>query len=110
MGWRRLQGEPPYMGRRRREALGRASLRAGGGDAYGTSLHGGPETLTGQASLRGLRDGGAVGRASLRAGGGGAYGTSLLTERASCAEALMDEPHYERIFFKGRRRLRDASL
>ena len=51
----------------------------------------------------------ALGRASLRAGGGGAYGTSLFTGRASCAEALMDEPPYERIFFTGRRRLRDAS-
>ena len=55
--------------------------------------------------------------ASLRGGGAyrdepyrDAYGTSLLTGRASCAEALMDEPPYERIFFTGRRRLRDASL
>ena len=101
------RGEPPYTGRRRRltehgtEALGRASLRAGGGDAYGTSLHGrrlrDEPPYARDASLRAealIRDEPYTGRRRLR--GGGAYGTSLLTERASCAEALMDEPHYER--------------
>ena len=124
-GRRRLRDKPPLTGRAslRHEPLARrhswtslltneSSLRAGG--AYGTPLMltGRPETLAGQASLRagggGLRDGGA--------------GTSLLTGRRR--RRLRDEPpygtsllrggthgraSYERIFFTGRRRLRDAS-
>eukprot|EP00439_Symbiodinium_sp_Y106_P084395 s155_g25.t1 len=98
------------------EALGRASLWAGGGGAYGTSL------LTGRSADYGkrlrdellrddvpsLRDGGGggglrdTGRASLRDASlrtGGAYGTSLLRaslrDEPPCAEALTDEPPYE---------------
>ena len=118
---RRLRDEPPYgTSLLRGGTHGRASLR--------TNLLYGPEALTGRllnaygTGRRRWRDKPpyepeaeaygteALGRASLRAGGGGAYGTSLLTGRASCTEALMDEPPYERIFFTGRRRLRDASL
>ena len=75
-------------------ACGGGGLRDGG--AYGTSLLTGrppygPEALTGRASLRTEA---LTGRASLR-------------DEPPCAEALTDEPPYERRrFFTGRRRLR----
>ena len=99
-----LRDEPPYgpeAGAYGTEALGRASLRAGGGGNGGTDGTNykrasgmppyGTEAL-GRASLR-AGGGGAYGTsllASLRAGG--AYGTSLLTGRASsCASLLTNE-------------------
>ena len=87
-GRRRLRDEPPYG----TEALGRASLRAGGRGAYGTSL------LTGRSAEYGrrLRDEppygpeALTGRASLRT----EALSGPLRDEPPCAEALTDELPY----------------